>query len=67
MHGWTFKYVRSTDKCRIQVQLDESISELNIYPLLREHCHPSQTELKIGCRVVQFSAQLPHPFANRMS
>ena len=35
--------------------------------ICQEHCHPSQTKLEIECRVVQFSARLPHPSANRMS
>ena len=40
---------------------------LYILAMHLEHRHPSQTSLEIGCRVVQFSLELPHPSAERMN
>jgi hypothetical protein len=35
--------------------------------ILNKHRHPSHTELRIGCRLVQFSLELPYPSAKRMN
>ena len=39
----------------------------NKAPHILKHCHPSQSELKIGCRVVQFSLGLPPSSTKQMS